>query len=233
MKRLVCLLMASTLAMAAEPVAPSHCPPVTKPMRSSKKPMLQIAVQPVVPLDPLLQQGYQAYLNGEFDLAVAKYQQILQHDARNQDALLGLAAIAQHRGATQSAMAYYAEVLTLDPHNPLANAGLSAFANGEARESQLKNWLHEQPDSASLHAALGNHYAAEARWSEAQQAYFNAYRLAPNDAEVAFNLAVSLEQLGQGKLAVPYYQRALQLDVGKHADINRAQLSQHIEALQR
>lgn len=233
MKFLVFWLMVGTVAWAAEPVTPTHCTPTAKSARPAKKPVLQIAPQPVAPLDPLLQQGYQAYLNGEFDSAVAKYQQVLQHDARNQDALLGLATIAQHRGATQMAMAYYADVLMIDPHNPLANAGLSAFSNAEERESQLKNWLHEQPDSASLHAALGNHYAAEARWSEAQQAYFNAYRLAPNDAEVAFNLAVSLEQLGQGKLAVPYYQRALQLDVGKHADINRAQLAQHIEALQR
>lgn len=233
MRILAFCLVFSTVVWAVEPTVPNHCPPVTKSLRAAKKPTLQIVVQPVVPLDPLLQQAYQGYLNGEFDLAVAKYLQVLQHDARNQDALLGLATIAQHRGAMQIAMAYYADVLTIDPHNPLANAGLSAFANGNERESQLKNWLHEQPDSASLHAALGNHYAAEARWSEAQQAYFNAYRLAPDDAEVAFNLAVSLEQLGQGKLAVPYYQRALQLDVGKHADIQRAQLTQHIEALQR
>lgn len=215
------------------PFSSTNCAPPVKHAAAPKKPILRIAPQPAEPIDPLLNQAYQAYLKGEFDLADRLYQQILKQDARNSDALLGLAAVAQHRGATQTAMNYYAQVLAFDPHNALANAGVSAFANNEERESQLKSWLHEQPDSASLYAALGNHYAAEARWSEAQQAYFNAYRLAPNDAEVAFNLAVSLEQLGQGKLAVPYYQRALQLDVGKHADINRTQLSQHIEALQR
>ncbi len=233
MKRLILLFCGIQLAWAADkaPFTANNCAPMVK--HIPKKTLLRIAPQAVEPLDPLLNQGYQAYLKGEFEQAAHLYQQILQHDARNQDALLGLAAVAQHRGTPQTAMNYYAQVLAIDPHNALANAGVSAFASAEERESQLKNWLHEQPDSASLHAALGNHYASEARWSEAQQAYFNAYRLAPNDAEVAFNLAVSLEQLGQGKLAVPYYQRALQLDVGKHADINHTQLTQHIQTLQR
>jgi Flp pilus assembly protein TadD len=82
-----------------------------------------------------------------------------------------------------------------------------------------------------LHFALGNYYAEQARWGEAQQAYFNAYRLEPDNAELAFNLAVSLDRLGQKKSAAQYYQRALQLDPEHNAGFDHAKISQRIEEL--
>ena len=54
-----------------------------------------------------------------------------------------------------------------------------------------------------------SHCAQQLRWSEAQQSYFLAYSNAPTNADYAFNLAVSLDRLGQNKLALDYYQRAL------------------------
>jgi Flp pilus assembly protein TadD len=82
-----------------------------------------------------------------------------------------------------------------------------------------------------LHFALGNYYAQQARWGEAQQAYFNAYKLEPDNTELAFNLAVSLDRLGQRKLAAQYYQRALQLDPEHHADFDNAKISKRIDEL--
>src|SRR5450759_5046257 len=115
--------------------------------------------------------------------------------------------------------------------NVAANAGMSALTTDDNRESRLKTLLNEQQNSSSLHFALGNYYAEQARWGEAQQAYFNGYRLEPDNAELAFNLAVSLDRLGQKKSAAQYYQRALQLDPEHNAGFDHAKISQRIEEL--
>lgn len=236
MKTYLCVIVLFLLSggvCATTDTAATQCPPRIKSSAVANKPLLRIAPHPDDSLDTLLNQAYQAYLKGDFDHAQWLYLQVVKQTPRNQDALLGLAVVAQHRGEVQAALDYYAQVLLLNPQNTWANAGVVALTGDENRESQLKHWLQTRPDSASLHLALGNHYASEARWAEAQQAYFSAYRLAPQDPGIVFNLAVSLEQLGQGKLAAQHYQRALQLDVEHRAGIEAAPLTQHIEALLR
>jgi uncharacterized protein HemY len=69
--------------------------------------------------------------------------------------------------------------------------------------------IAKQPDSAALFFALGNLYAGQSRWSEAQQAYFQSYSLEPGNADHVFNVAVSLDHLRQKKLAAQYYRMAL------------------------
>src|SRR5260221_13502771 len=64
-----------------------------------------------------------------------------------------------------------------------------------------------RPGPALLHFSLGTQYAQQSRWSEAQAAYFKAHSVDPENAHYAFNLAVSLDQLHQGKLALEFYQR--------------------------
>jgi Flp pilus assembly protein TadD len=54
-------------------------------------------------------------------------------------------------------------------------------------------------------------YARQGRWPEAQQSYFRAFSTAPTNPDYAFNLAVGLDRLNQGRLAQSYYQRALAL----------------------
>jgi len=183
------------------------------------------------PIDPLLNNAYLAYRGGNLDQAQQQYLKVLNLDSNNTDALLGLGVIAQHRGEDNVAAHYYAQVLALDPRNAVANAGMSSLTTSDNRESRLKTLLNEQQNSSSLHFALGNYYAEQARWGEAQQSYFNAYKLAPDRAELAFNLAVSLDRLGQKKAAAQYYRRALQLDPENHAGFDHAKISQHIEEL--
>ena len=192
-------------------------------------------------MDPALLAAYQSYRNGDLDNAMSGYQEVLRGDAKNRDALLGLAAIAQQRGQDRVAANYYKQLLNQDPRDPVALAGMSALvsANGgdaSSNETRIKLLLAQQPhaadaQSAALHFVLGNNYAAQARWGDAQQAYFNAYNLDPGNAQIAFNLAVSLYHLQQGKLAATYYQRALQLDSAEKAGFDRAQTQLRINEL--
>lgn len=185
-------------------------------------------------VDPLLQNAYEAYRNGKLDEAQQMYQTLLRKDAQNADALLGLAAIAQQRGELRLAAQYYANVLALDPRNAAANAGMAALSeDDDNNETRLKLLLREQGNSAVLHFALGNLYAGQSRWAEAQQSYFNAVTLEPGNAEFAYNLAVSLDHLDQARPAAQYYQRALQLDPLNSAGFDHAQVSRRIGELSR
>ncbi len=112
-----------------------------------------------------------------------------------------------------------------------------AQADPVSSESRIKNLIAQQPEAAHLHASLGNLYAEQKQWPAAQQAYFQAHHFAPSNAEYAFNLAVSLEQLGKPALALPYYQRALDLlnssaSASGSVAIDRAQLESRIRQLQ-
>lgn len=182
--------------------------------------------------DPLSDNAYLAYRNGNLEVAQQLYRELLDGDERNTDALLGLAVIAQQRGENMLASQYYSRALALDPRNAVANAGMSILTAEGSSESRLKTLLDENKESAILHFALGNRYAEQSSWGEAQQAYFNACTLEPGNAEFAFNLAVSLDHLVQGKLAAQYYQRALELDQ-TDGDQEHNQKFDHAQARQR
>ncbi len=184
-------------------------------------------------ITPALLDAYQAYQRGDYTTALRGYKEVLKQDGRNRDALLGLGAIAQQQGQDQAAQHYYRQVLLLDPRDPIALGAMTAYSagNGVDTESQLKQMLTEQPRSAALNYALGNVYADQSRWGDAQQAYFNARMLEPSNAQFTYNLAVSLDHLGQSKLAVQYYQQALQLDPANHAGFDHAQAQRRLNEL--
>lgn len=190
-------------------------------------------------VDPLLLAAWQAYHTGEFDIAYQHYNKVLDNDAENhrspnRDALLGMAAIAQQRSQDYLAAEFYNRILSLDPRDPDAHAGMSSLLGekGEAStESRLKLLLAQRPEAAALHFALGNHYAQLSRWGAAEQAYFSACELESDNAGFAFNLAVSLDHLGQVKLAAQHYRRALQLDHADNTGFDRAQTQLRLNEL--
>jgi Flp pilus assembly protein TadD len=71
--------------------------------------------------------------------------------------------------------------------------------------------LADNPGSHVLNFTLGNQLAQQGRWAEAQQEYFRAFTGEPDNADFAYNLAISLDHLRQPKLALEYYQRAIAL----------------------
>jgi Tfp pilus assembly protein PilF len=164
-------------------------------------------------INPALQGAYQAFTAGDDAGARRQYETVLRQEPNNRDALLGLAAVAQRADALQQAAALYQRLLELDPQDADALAGLSSVRQGDPGrdELRLKAELRQAPDSGALLFALGNLYARQGRWPEAQQSYFRAAGAAPANPDYAFNLAVGLDRLNQGKLALDYYRRALDL----------------------
>jgi Flp pilus assembly protein TadD len=100
-------------------------------------------------------------------------------------------------------------------------------------ESRVKTLIASVPDASHLQFALGNQYAAQGRWGEAQEAYFRAYSASPENPDYAFNLAVSLDRLRQPKLALDYYGKALALAAHQPAAFDRAQAEARVAELRR
>lgn len=202
---------------------------------ASKSASIQVSkTKPELGVNPILMDAFNAYNVGNDAVASKLYRQVLQRDLRNVDALMGLGAIAQRQGRVADANGWYAKVLEVEPRNALATSAIldSQPQNDVAsNESRIKNMLAKQPDDANLHATLGNFYADLNQWPAAQQAYFDAYRLNAS-ADNAFNLGVSLDQLGKPKLALPYYQRALQLSQSTASKIDKVALEARITAIQ-
>ncbi len=186
-------------------------------------------------INPTLLRAYEAYNAGNLSEAQKLYKQVLQRDSSNVDAMLGLGAIASSQGRVADANGWYRKVLSNDPRNSTAQAGLleSQQQNDpQAGESHIKSMLAKSPNDANLHTALGDLYAEQNQWPAAQQAYFDAFRLTES-AENALNLGVSLDHMGKPKLALPYYQQALQMAQQLSVSgIDKAALEARIAAIQ-
>jgi hypothetical protein len=185
-------------------------------------------------MNPLLPQAYAALQSGQLDQAQRLYGDVLGDEPKSIDALLGLAAVAVRQGNSEEATRRYLHLLELEPQNARAQSGLIALlgrADPVAAESKLKQLIAREP-SAHLYFTLGNLYADESQWAAAQQAYFQAHYLEPANPDYAFNLAVGLEHVSQPKLALGYYQRAMQLAaVRGRANFNLAQAQERIGKL--
>jgi len=162
----------------------------------------------------LINKAYQEYLEGDYDSATKGYTSVLKELPGNRDALLGLAAISIRSGDIRQAYSNYLEVLRLYPGDSVAEAALINFkGNGDylRNESLLKLFLQRETKNSFLYYSLGRLYAVQTRWPEAQQSFFNAYRIETSNPDYAFNLAVSLDHIGQLQSAIDYYAVALDL----------------------
>ena len=173
------------------------------------------ASRPLPQVHPRIAAGYAAYLAGDLAAARSEYELALREEPTSRDALLGLAALDVRAARFEAAEAAYLRLLQADPRDSHALAGLVALRAGRtdplAAESRVKTVLADNPGSHVLNFTLGNQLAQQGRWAEAQQEYFRAFTGEPDNADFAYNLAVSLDHLRQPKLALEYYQRAIAL----------------------
>lgn len=180
-----------------------------------------------------LSAAYSAYQSGDFTRASSAYRNALQAIPENRDALLGLAAISQKQGRPDEARALYQRVLHQNKYDSVAMAGwYGTMGEGDplAMESELKVLLAREGNVAYLQFALGNAYARQQKWSLAEQAFNTALTLEPGNADYAYNLAVTHDQLGRRVEAARHYELALTLDRG-NAAFDRDQVSRRLQQL--
>ena len=220
-------------ARQGEPASRAAAAPQSAPAQLGR----DITITPAsVQSDPVLESAYQAYNAGDLARARDDYRQVLRSNPDNRDALLGLAAVETQARHYDAADRYYTRLLELDPRDAHAQAGLIGLrgqVDPLAAESRLKNMIAAQPEASFLHFTLGNQFAAQERWAEAQQAYFNAYAGDNENPDFAYNLAIGLDRMHQTKPALEYYRRALALAQSRPASFDKTQVSKRELQLER
>jgi len=229
---------------AAAPAPAKPAPPTAE--RAPERPLLQPQPRTLAPaprasapseteisasraapqVHPKVASAYAAYQAGDLATARADYQQALRDEPANRDALLGLAALDVRASRFEAAEGAYLRLLQADPRDAHAQAALLALRAGRvdpvAAESRVKLLLADNPGAHVLNFTLGNQFAQQGRWAEAQQQYFKAFSAEPDNADFAYNLAVSLDHLRQPLLALQYYQRAIALAKARGASFDVA-----------
>ncbi len=180
--------------------------------------------------------GYERLRRGDLAGARSAYLAAIAIEPANVDAELGLATVAARSGDRAGAGRHYRRALELDPRNATAAAGLAAIADPSqagSLEGALRGSLERNPENAALQFTLGNLLASRGRWTEAQAAYFEAYRLEPANADIVHNLAVSLDNLGQSRLAAEHYRRALDVARSRPHQFDPAPVERRLADLSR
>jgi tetratricopeptide (TPR) repeat protein len=222
---------------AAPAPKPKPAPAAQKPATAPPRDTVLVSPGNAAPtINPMLAEAYAALQAGRFEAAEALYTRLVEGAPRDIDALLGLAAIALRDGRSDDAVRRYLEILEIDPRNAFAQSGLIGLRGGAdplAAETRLKHLIAREP-SDFLYFTLGNLYADQSLWAQAQQAYFQAYHLESGNPDYAYNLAVSLEHLAQPNLALGFYRRAEELAVSRgHANFDPVRVRERIATLSR
>ena len=180
--------------------------------------------------------AYEAYLNHDYSVAKLYYQKALDENPKAFASLFGLGAIAVHEKDNQKALEYYLRAEQIEPNHPKLQVALTALraaaGNYEDWSAVLKSKINQNPQDATLYFSLGNLYVKRKDWVNAQENFFKALELAPNNMQFALNLAISLDHLGQYKLAIRYYQKALTLASERNPLPSSDQVKSRIMAIQ-
>jgi Flp pilus assembly protein TadD len=182
-----------------------------------------------------LQLAYAAYQERDDARARTLYAQVLAHEPYNRDALLGLAAVAVRNKDYMRAQDIYSELLTLDPRDSVAQAGFVSVTGSldpVLREARIKTLLEQEPNAPHLLFTYASLLMQQQRWAEAARVLQSAHQAQRDNPDYAFNLAVSLDHLGQRATALQFYRAALDLAATRSATFSADDARRRIEALQ-
>ena len=177
--------------------------------------------------------GFSAYRGAQYSIAERHYNDALDIAPNHRDALAGLAAVYQKTTRTEQALGIYERLLEIDPTDTIAVSAILLIRSrsaGDNIESEIKHLLQRFPEAPHLHFALGKYYVDLSRWPEARLAFLAAHILAPDYADYSYNLAVSMERVGQFDSARYYYEVAL-ATIDEFSSIDSSAIHNHLDKL--
>lgn len=196
-----------------------------------------VSRQPVATVDDkayqLVVAAFDAYRHQDYDVAENNYLKALEIEPNHADALAGLGAVYQQTGRINLASQNYQRLLGVDPGNTLAASALISLRSSDVdwdTESELKHLLQRFPLAHHLHFALASYFVDQGRWADARYEFRAAQELAPDNADYNFNLAVSLERLGDLAGARHYYEAAIE-SAGESANVDKRVVAQHLSEM--
>jgi tetratricopeptide (TPR) repeat protein len=175
-----------------------------------------------------------ALREGDFEMAEKLFRELLEKDAADKAARLGLSYALLKRGSLQDAYDHAARVIAIDPLSARAHAllGSSILASGDFRmaieEFRTALELKDNDPLAIAGLALVSFY--ENRLDESLIGMRRAVYLDPREPDFIFNLAIAAARAERYKEAADAYERFLEIAPRYDAD-RRARIQGLIDFL--
>ncbi len=153
---------------------------------------------------------------GEYDAALASFQQASSADPHSASPVLNQAMLLEAQGKKKEAVAAYNKVLGIDPENPLAMNNV-AFLNAEdgVNLDQAMTFAEKAkqkfPNSADISDTLGYVYYQKHLNTEALQIFKELVAAHQDNPTFRFHLAMALEKNGDKGAARDEAQKALKV----------------------
>lgn len=166
----------------------------------------------------LLSEGNQLAKEGKFEEAIAKYNEELDRNPRNEDAFFNLGVAHARLRHYEEAVRSYQKALEIMPeyaevHNNLGNV-LAQLGRFDEATSHFETALKIMPDYASALNNLGTVYSRQKRIPEAIERFQQAIKSLPTYMEAHFNLANGLVSLRRYDEAETELKKVFELSPG-------------------
>lgn len=178
-------------------------------VRAHEEMGLKIEIRrPDVNVQSYLEAGYENLINGREAIAAGYYQEVLAVEPRNEMALFGLATTYQRMGKIEDAREVYGDLLSINPsHREALNNFMALISNEAPQEAiaELEALETENPDFSPIPAQLGVVYNRIGNPQMAARKLARALNLSPDNISYKYNLAITLDKLGQWEDASNLY----------------------------
>jgi tetratricopeptide (TPR) repeat protein len=161
-------------------------------------------------------QGNAYYDQGQFEEAVAEFEEALQLDPDDAETHYNLGLAYKALGKVDEAIGEYQEAIRLDPdlaeaHNGLGNA-YSDQGRLDAAIAEYEEAIRLDPDLSDAHFNLGHALMDQGEYEKALTAYQEAIRLEPDDPETRHNVGVAYAKMGLIDEAIAAWEEAIEVN---------------------
>ena len=166
---------------------------------------------------------------GELAQAESMYNQILQADPNQPQALHLLGVIAHQGGDNEKAVGLIAKALKIQPDNAEAHnnygSALKELDNLDGAIASYQRALEINPDFAEVHYNMGLAFRGLGKLEDAIDCFQHAIALNPSYIEAFNNLGVTFQDLGRVEEAIASCKKAIELSpehFGAHSNLGNA-----------
>jgi tetratricopeptide (TPR) repeat protein len=162
----------------------------------------------------LLEQGNRCLSKGAWALAAVHYEQLLELQPHNPEALAQLGVALFGLGRYEEAERCYRDSLAINPMSASTLCNLATLVQGDPPEAEkyLRQALKLNPKDADARSKLGLSLAFAGRLREAKAAFQKALKVNPRNAEALLGLAQIARREGRFAEAESFIERALKLE---------------------
>jgi tetratricopeptide (TPR) repeat protein len=166
--------------------------------------------------DSYLRRGDAWSDKGDYDRAIADYNEAIRRDSKNVIAYFSRAYAWSGKGDYDKAISDYDQALGLDPKNASAYFNRAIAWNNKGNyDKAIADYdqaIRLDPKDASAYYSRGNAWGNKGDYDKAISDYDQALRLDPKNASAYFNRGRAWNNKGNYDKAIPDYDQAIRLD---------------------